>query len=47
MDKINKGYSFLDNFFNEGIITEIVGTNYSCKYYFIARYLLKKMLFTK
>ena len=47
MDKINKGYSFLDNFFNEGIITEIVGTNYSCKYYFIALYLLKKMLFTK
>ena len=47
MDKINIGYSFLDNFFKEGIITEIIGSNYSCKYYFIALYLLKKMIYTK
>ena len=47
MDKINIGYSFLDYFFNDGILTEIIGSNYSCKYYFIALYLLKKMIFTK
>ena len=47
MENMNKGHSFLDNFFNQGVITEIVGSNYSCKYHFIALYLIKKIIFTK